>query len=154
MLLLQVVWKDSQRVGFGIATGSDGMTKVVAQYQPCGNMNFNSASGAQANVDMADSKKRNYLSIEIPLTLGYFQILPPAKASARTARATACQCTRRGCAGQGTPGSKRTARSSVEYAPHKRRMERIVQLFYKSSFIALFSFSFLNLLRSLFGHKL
>ena len=53
---MQVVWKDSKRVGFGIATGSDGMTKVVAQYQPCGNMNFNSASGAQANVDMADSK--------------------------------------------------------------------------------------------------
>ena len=63
MLLLQVVWKDSQRVGFGIATGSDGMTKVVAQYQPCGNMNFNSASGAQANVDMADSKKLELLKV-------------------------------------------------------------------------------------------
>ena len=53
---MQVVWKDSQKVGFGIATGSDGMTRVVAQYYPCGNMNFNSPSGAQANVDMADSK--------------------------------------------------------------------------------------------------
>jgi len=51
----QVVWKDSHKVGFGIATGSDGMTRVVAQYQPCGNMNFNSASGAAANVDMADN---------------------------------------------------------------------------------------------------
>merc|ERR1712110_270231 len=51
----QVVWKDSQRVGFGIATGSDGMTRVVANYQPCGNMNFNSPSGAAANVDMADN---------------------------------------------------------------------------------------------------
>merc|ERR1712241_57348 len=50
----QVVWKDSQRVGFGFATGSDGMTRVVANYQPCGNMNFNSPSGAAANVDMAD----------------------------------------------------------------------------------------------------
>jgi len=49
----QVVWKDSQRVGFGIATGSDGMTRVVAQYQPCGNMNFN-MGGAEANVDMGD----------------------------------------------------------------------------------------------------
>ena len=55
-MILQVVWKDSHKVGFGIATGSDGMTRVVAQYQPCGNMNFNSASGAAANVDMADSK--------------------------------------------------------------------------------------------------
>ena len=53
---MQVVWKDSKRVGFGIATGSDGMTRVVANYQPCGNMNFNSASGAAANVDMADGK--------------------------------------------------------------------------------------------------
>ena len=51
---MQVVWKDSQRVGFGIATGSDGMTRVVAQYQPCGNMNFNRPSGAAANVDMGD----------------------------------------------------------------------------------------------------
>ena len=50
---MQVVWKDSQRVGFGIATGSDGMTRVVAQYQPCGNMNFN-RGGAEANVDMGD----------------------------------------------------------------------------------------------------
>ena len=51
-----MVWKDSKRVGFGIATGSDGMTRVVANYQPCGNMNFNSPSGAAANVDMDDSK--------------------------------------------------------------------------------------------------
>ena len=149
-----MVWRDSRKVGFGIATGSDGMTRVVAQYQPCGNMNFNSASGAAANVDMADSKKRIDLSIEIPFILGYFQTLPLAKASVRTARATACQFTRRGCVGPGTPGSKRTARFSVENAPHKRRMERNVQLFYKSSFSALFSFSFLNLLRSLFGLKL
>ena len=63
MILSKVVWKNSQRVGFGIATGSDGMTKVVAQYQPCGNMNFNSASGAQANVDMADSKKLELLKV-------------------------------------------------------------------------------------------
>ena len=56
-ILLQVVWKASKRVGFGIATGSDGMTKVVAQYQPCGNMNFNTPSGAKANVDMGDSKE-------------------------------------------------------------------------------------------------
>ena len=67
-----MVWKGSQKVGFGIATGSDGMTRVVAQYQPCGNMNFNSASGAAANVDMADSKKQIDLSNEIPLMLGYF----------------------------------------------------------------------------------
>ena len=114
-----MVWRDSRKVGFGIATGSDGMTRVVAQYQPCGNMNFNSASGAAANVDMADSKKRIDLSIEIPFILGYFQTLPPARASARTAQATACQCTRRACAGPGTPGLKRTARSSVEPAPLK-----------------------------------
>ena len=69
---MQVVWKDSHKVGFGIATGSDGMTRVVAQYQPCGNMNFNSASGAAANVDMADSKKQIGLRIEIPLIFGYF----------------------------------------------------------------------------------
>ena len=53
---MQLVWKDSERVGFGVATGSDGMTRVVANYQPCGNMNFNSPSGAATNVDMADSK--------------------------------------------------------------------------------------------------
>lgn len=50
-----MVWKDSERVGFGIATGSDGMTRVVANYGPGGNFNFNSG-GAEANVDMADSK--------------------------------------------------------------------------------------------------
>jgi len=50
----QVVWKDSERVGFGIATGSDGMTRVVANYGPGGNFNFNSG-GAEANVDMADN---------------------------------------------------------------------------------------------------
>merc|ERR1712066_148966 len=51
----QVVWKNSQRVGFGIATDSDGMTYVVANYLPPGNMNFNSPSGAKANVDMDDN---------------------------------------------------------------------------------------------------
>jgi len=52
----QLVWKDTERVGFGIARGSDGWTRVVAQYQPCGNFNFNGPMGARANVDMADSK--------------------------------------------------------------------------------------------------
>ena len=55
-LSFQVVWKDSERVGCGIARGSDGWTRVVAQYLPCGNMNFNGPMGARANVDMADSK--------------------------------------------------------------------------------------------------
>jgi len=45
----QLVWKASQKVGFGIATASNGQTYVVAQYWPQGNFNFNSG-GAQANV--------------------------------------------------------------------------------------------------------
>ena len=53
---LQVVWKSTERVGFGIATGRDGTTRVVANYAPGGNFNFNSPSGAAANVDMADGK--------------------------------------------------------------------------------------------------
>ena len=51
-----MVWKNTERVGFGIAVGSDGMTRVVANYAPGGNFNFNKPSGAAANVDMADSK--------------------------------------------------------------------------------------------------
>ena len=46
------MWKDTERVGFGIARGSDGWTRVVAQYQPCGNF----PDGFRANVDMVDSK--------------------------------------------------------------------------------------------------
>lgn len=59
---LQVVWKNTKRVGFGIAVGSDGMTKVVANYAPGGNFNVDKPSGIpgltnlQANVDMADGK--------------------------------------------------------------------------------------------------
>ena len=48
---LQLVWKNSKKVGFGIAKYSDGSTRVVAQYQPCGNNGNN-----EANVDKADSK--------------------------------------------------------------------------------------------------
>jgi len=51
----QVVWKNTERVGFGIAEGSDGMTRVVANYAPGGNFNFEKPSGAAANVDMADN---------------------------------------------------------------------------------------------------
>jgi len=46
----QLVWKDSTKVGFGIATTSNGRkTYVVANYWPAGNMNFNTG-GARANV--------------------------------------------------------------------------------------------------------
>jgi hypothetical protein len=34
----QLVWKGSQRLGVGIATGRSGKTYVVAQYSPSGNM--------------------------------------------------------------------------------------------------------------------
>merc|ERR1719367_100912 len=51
----QLVWKGSQKVGFGVASGlSNGMYKkiTVANYSPAGNLNMESA--ICANVELAD----------------------------------------------------------------------------------------------------
>ena len=56
-ITLQLVWKGSKKVGFGVASGKvNGMYKkiTVANYSPAGNMNIESS--ICANVDLADGK--------------------------------------------------------------------------------------------------